>query len=249
MCRIRLLSICFGVESGQSAGGILAGEALLMRYLLARVLAVSCLFPSGALPQAPLPPFAKLVTQMDVDFRGGAADRVLLYTVPDATDEVYQLWLVRVLRSGGGTWKIAYENTSRMKAGSDKLTLRKLRSRAGKEGVLAISSYSGAGTATAWQVVASAGNKLVALDSGRLRTGLLKTRGLIDNGYNSVSEDGDLIVEKMPGYSRRAPRCCPDKPGVEMRFRFTGTSIEPAGISSGSLQPPAGRTPSGRTGR
>lgn len=34
------------------------------------------------------------------------------------------------------------------------------------------------------------------------------------------------MIETQPGYSKNTARCCPDKPPIEIKFKFTGNSIE-----------------------
>jgi len=47
----------------------------------------------------------------------------------------------------------------------------------------------------------------------------------VDKGYNNVKADGDRIVEKIPGYTPNQPRCCANRPSLEMSFRFTGEAL------------------------
>jgi len=43
-------------------------------------------------------------------------------------------------------------------------------------------------------------------------------------------ENDDMVIESLPGYSRKASRCCPDSPKIEVKFKFTGNAIALDGI-------------------
>jgi hypothetical protein len=113
---------------------------------------------------------------------------------------------------------------------SDALRIDKLTARNGKEGVLVILKTSGAGTATQWHIVASVGGRINRLNPEKLREKILHRSGYVDNGYNDVKSKGDLVIESLPGYSPHRARCCPNRPSLEMTFRFVGNSVVPAAV-------------------
>lgn len=78
---------------------------------------------------------------------------------------------------------------------------------------------------TAWHVLASVNHKITSLDPAREKAKVLNARGYVDNGYNGVKSKGDLIIEEQAGYSRHTARCCPDRPSLEVTFKFTGNSL------------------------
>ncbi len=176
---------------------------------------------------ADLPPAATVKQQLSVDFEhDGVAEVVLVYTIPDKLDKVYETAGVRILKhSSVSGWVVAFEETERQMKGNDNTSVEKLRSPNGKEGVVVISYHSGAGTVTSWCVLASLNDKITTLDPTRERAEVLNSRGYADNGYNGVKLKGELIIEDLSGYSRHAARCCPNRPSLEMTFKFTGSSI------------------------
>jgi len=173
------------------------------------------------------PTTAKLIKELKVDFdNNGVIAVVLAYasdTVPDVATGV------RVLKYGATGWAVAFEEADSVINGagaSDALNIEKVRSSGGKEGVVVVLKFSGAGTATEWHVLASIRNKIARLDPTRTRDKVLKARGYVYMGYNGVTVHGDLVIEDLAGYSRGRARCCPDRPSIAIRSRFTGNSIK-----------------------
>lgn len=172
-----------------------------------------------------LPPAAVVKRELSVDFENnGTADTVLLYNVPDTSDNAYYHAGIQVLKNSPRFgWAVAFEEPfDGLMPGADVISIENLKSAGGKGGVLVINYHSGAGTATAWHVLASVSNKIAILDPATVRNNLLKSRGYVDEGYNGVKSKGDLIIEDLAGYSRHAARCCPNRPSLEMSFRFIG---------------------------
>jgi hypothetical protein len=174
-----------------------------------------------------LPPTAVVKQQLSLDLENdGIAEAALVYTIPDKSDDVYHITGVQVLKySPVSGWAVAFEETEPKMGTNDHISIEELRTPKGNEGLVVISYYSGAGTATMWHVLASIEDKITRLDPTRERAKVLNTRGYVDLGYNGVKSKGDLVVEDLPGYSRHAARCCPDRPSIEMTFKFTGSSI------------------------
>jgi len=177
-----------------------------------------------------LPPAAVLNRELTVDFENDSVvDIVLAYVVPDERTDRRFTTGVRVLKYAAVSgWAVAFAEADLVDNGagaSAAITIEKVRSASGKDGVVVILHYSGAGTATAWHVLASVRNRISRLDPAKFRANVLKNKGYQDWGYNSVTTKGDLVIESQPGYSRNTARCCPDRPSIEMRFRFTGSSI------------------------
>jgi hypothetical protein len=166
--------------------------------------------------------------ELSVDFENsGRADTVLLYNAPDRSSDIYYLAGLQVLKySLGSGWALVFEQPGdTLMKGADRLTIEKLRSATGKEGVLVINYHSGAGTVTTWSVLAHVRNRITVLDPAAIRKKLLNAKGYADNGYNNVKGKGDLVTEDLSGYSRHAARCCPNRPNLEMSFKFTGNAI------------------------
>ncbi len=108
---------------------------------------------------------------------------------------------------------------------SDAIVIEKVRSSRGAEGLLVVLKNSGAGTATDWHIVAKVGNKFLKLDSSPIRDRALKEKKYPFMGYNGVKSEGEFVIEDLPGYSPGRARCCPDRPTIEVRYRFTGSSV------------------------
>jgi hypothetical protein len=175
-----------------------------------------------------LPPATVLNKELSVEFQNdGVVDIVLAYASDEAPDVTAG---VRVLKYGADSgWAVAFDETDFVTngaGGTDTITIEKVRSASGRDGVVVILKSSGAGTATEWHILASAGNKIFRLDPTRIRLKVLKDRGYEDMGYNGVTSNGDLVTENLPGYSHGRARCCPDRPSIEVRFKFIGNSIK-----------------------
>jgi hypothetical protein len=147
--------------------------------------------------------------------------------------------------SPGFGWTRAFEEPgATLMKGADYIRIEKLRSAGGKQGVLVINYHSGAGTVTAWHVLAYVTNKIAILDPASIRNHLLNARGYVDNGYNGVKSKGDLVMEDLTSYSHHAARCCPNWPSLEMNFKFTGRSVTLDSVK----EPPYGVPKSGSHG-
>ena len=129
---------------------------MVFRVLCACVLMVACFSQSVVARQDPrnvrvfLPPAALIKQQLSLDLENdGIAEAVLVYTIPDKSDDVYHTTGVQVLKSSPVSgWAVAFEETEPKMLTSDDISIEKLRAPTGKEALLVISYYSGAGTAT-----------------------------------------------------------------------------------------------------
>ena len=221
---------CFAIDLRSVINGL--SVFLVVRTYL---LATACFTQLAAAQQnnrevrAFLPPAAVVKQELSVDFEGdGRAEPVLVYSAPDRShDAAYYDAGIQVLKySPGFGWAVASEEPeARLIKGEDEVRGEKLRSASGEEGVLVINYHSGAGTVTTWYVLACVREKITMLDPTLIRKKLLSARDYADNGYNSVKSKGDLVVEELTGYSRHAARCCPNRPSLEMNFKFTGNGI------------------------
>lgn len=110
-------------------------------------------------------------------------------------------------------------------AGTDQITTEVVTSTSGKRGVVVISYHSGAGTVTDWHLLASVDRKIAKLDPAKMRAKALDEREYADQGYNGVKTNGDLIIEDLAGYTRHTARCCPNRPSLELSFKFTGRAL------------------------
>ena len=181
-----------------------------------------------------LPSNATLVMQLSVHFAGkGSPEMVLAYA--SESDESVTTG-VRVV-SGGS---VSFEESADVNNGAggrDAIKIEKVKARNGAEGVVVSLKSSGAGAATEWHVLGMVNGKISRLEPRRARANVLKRRGYQDSGYNAVTAHGEYIVETQPGYSRATARCCPDRPTIEMTFRFTGTALRVDKVSSLPFSP------------
>jgi hypothetical protein len=125
-------------------------------------------------------------------------------------------------------WTVAFEETDTVDNGAgptDAIAIQKITGSSGQEGLVITLKWSGAGTATSWHLLVGTKNNITTLDASSLIQKALKDKGYVDNGYNGVSVQGDEVIESFPGYSANAARCCPDRPTLEIRMKFTGSSI------------------------
>ncbi len=176
-----------------------------------------------------LPAGAVLVKRLNLDVGHGSGTAVALaYGLEDEKDGPYIHCGVRILKKDVSGWAIAFEETDSVINGagvSDAIVIEKVRSSRGAEGLLVVLKNSGAGTATDWHIVAKVGNKFLKLDSSRIRDRALKEKKYPFMGYNGVKSEGEFVIEDLPGYSPGRARCCPDRPTIEVRYRFTGSSV------------------------
>jgi hypothetical protein len=175
-----------------------------------------------------VPEHSTITQQMAVDFGNGIEPGAMavVYMLPPVYADRYNVGL-RILRHGGMSgWAVDYEETGDIDPGGDEWTLQKVKARGGQEGLVVVYYHSGAGTTTDWKLIAEVRGKLVALDPRPIRAKVLKERHSMFEGYNGVKADGDVVTETIAGYSEHQARCCPDKPEIAMRVRFTGTAIK-----------------------
>jgi len=117
------------------------------------------------------------------------------------------------------------------------MTVEKVKSAEGNEGLVVTSTFSGAGTATAWHVIARRGDKIIELNPVPIRDQILKRRGYEFEGYNGVTVRGDAIVENISGYTHGQARCCPDRPTLKIEFKFTGSALRPTSVETMPFKP------------
>ena len=201
-----------------------------------------------------LPVKAIFNKELRLDLEGDGIEEVAFsYAIPLNKENTDFNTGVKILKQNNlNSWQVAFEDTDRVSSGGgskDLVGIQKVkvefnnddgglsgevgltRSNANeiyrKEAVLIILTESGAGTATRWHLLASINDKISKLDPSLIRNRVFADLGYQDLGYNGVTLRDDFeIIETQPGYSKNAARCCPDKPSIEISFRFTGHSIE-----------------------
>ncbi len=126
-------------------------------------------------------------------------------------------------------WKVVFEDIEEVNnLGGPKQAIRieKVSGPNKKEGVLVIREWAGAGTSSKWHLIASVNGKISKLDPSSIKEKVLAEHEYVFQGYNKIQSTGNFIIETIPGYSKEAPRCCPDKPTIEIKYIFDGNSIK-----------------------
>jgi TonB family protein len=204
---------------------------MLRVFLLVFASFATCLAQSGGSrhldPQTFVPGGASITKQLSVDFEGDRVPEIVqMYSVPEASGSVYQTVGINVLKFDPQSgWALAYRETETIMPGPDRIAADVVTSAGGEQGVVVISYHSGAGTATAWHLLASVDSKITKLDPAKMRAKALDEREYEDNGYNGVKTKGDLIIEDLAGYTRHTARCCPNRPALELSFKLTGRTL------------------------
>jgi hypothetical protein len=190
-----------------------------------------------------LPADSVLLKKMSISFeQHSRPDIVLAYAVPNSQMPPFVNGGVRVLRHGASGWALAFKESASVMNGagpSDGISIERVTSADGKEAVVVVLKNSGAGTSTDWHLIAAVGGKFVTLDPTPIRDNVLKAREYVFMGYNGVTSKGDLVIEDMPGYSPGRARCCPDRPTIDVSFKFTGRAVKLDSVTELPFDPPA----------
>jgi len=101
------------------------------------------------------------------------------------------------------------------------------------QGLFVLESEAGAGTSANWHIITK---QMKRLDRKPVLDQVLNARGNVFLGYNGVKVLNDIVIETVPGYSKNAARCCPDKAALEISYRFTGASIKFVSVSELAAQ-------------
>ncbi len=204
---------------------------MVLRIISSCALAVACFAQAVAAQeialdvQAFLPAAATLKQRLSLTGDDGSAT-VLVYSSPDESSSARHSDGIRIVKYDADSgWTVAFEETHRRMGLYDQVSVERLLAADEQEALLVITLISGAGTATSWHVLAAVDGRFAKLDPAAERANALVPRGYVDKGYNTVKSVGDRIVETLPGYTRGQARCCPNRPTLEMTFKFTGSSI------------------------
>ena len=181
-----------------------------------------------------LPPKATLNEEFRLDLEGDSVNEVAFAYATALNQENNDFKIgVRILKYTDSVgWKVAFEDNDRVSNGGgakSAVDIEKVSGLNNKEAVLVVLTEAGAGTATRWHLLAfgeAFGNSGISkIDPSSIKQSILVERGYQDWGYNSVKLIGSYIVETQPGYSKNTARCCPDKPSIEIKYKFTDNFI------------------------
>lgn len=124
-----------------------------------------------------LPENAQLIKQLSVTFDHQQAPSVVLAYAVKTGDYDYQTG-VRVLDYQGLELRDSFEGKGLVSTGGgNPMNVEKVRSSSGEEAAVVIQTFSGAGTSTAWHVLAKIGRKFADLDVEQVRNAVLKRKG------------------------------------------------------------------------
>jgi hypothetical protein len=183
-----------------------------------------------------IPQHAHLIKKLPISFDRSDKPSIALAYATKVNDYGFAVG-VRILDYRESGWVVSYKETGDVGTPGDPMTVEKVESAAGKEGLVVISTFSGAGTATAWHIIARRGDKIVELNPVPIRDRILKRRGYEFEGYNGVTVREDTIFEDIPGYSHGQARCCPDRPTLKIEFKFTGSALRPTSVETMPFKP------------
>ncbi len=181
-----------------------------------------------------LPLKAILNKELKLDLEGDGINEVAFaYATALNQENNYFSTGVMILKySDSDGWKVVFEDTDRVSNGGgakSAFNIEKVSGLNNKEAILVVLTEAGAGTATRWHLIAfgeAFGNSEISkLDPSSIKQSILTERGYQDWGYNGVKLVGSYIVETQPGYSKDTARCCPDKPSIEIKYKFTDNFI------------------------
>jgi hypothetical protein len=175
-----------------------------------------------------LPEGAAITSKLMVNFGNGAGPGALAvaFTLPPVYAVQYNAGLKILRRKGTSDWEVVYAETPSMEPGQDELLLKKVKAQSGQEALVVVFYHSGAGTTTDWKIITAKSGRFRSVEAQPIREKVLKMRQSTFGGYNGVRVEDDVVVETIPMYSRGMARCCPDRPSIEMRVRFTGTALK-----------------------
>ena len=178
--------------------------------------------------RALLPEHAVITARLKLSFGDGFEPdaEAVAFTLPPVYADSYNAGLMILGQRGRSGQRILYQETRELGPGGDELILKKVKATGGAEALVLINYHSGAGTVTDWKIISAQAGSLRSLESGPIRNKVLKVRHSEFGGYNGVRVEGDIIAERIPMYSQGTARCCPDRPPIEMRVKFTGKGLK-----------------------
>ena len=184
---------------------------------------------------------AKVTNNISLDLSGDGVDEMAVsYTLSIPNPFTFERSIspfvdrdgLMILKKENDAWRIILDQQPGAPGGGndnvDKISINKIRAVNGKFGVEVGEEYIGANTAGNWFVLVMDGDAIKNIPSSDMRKiGLAKFGDTDeDRSYTQKIIEDDLIQETVPGYSANAARCCPDKPSVELTYRFTGNALE-----------------------
>lgn len=170
-----------------------------------------------------IPSGASFIREFKLDFENDGIDEVVVVFSTNVTSGVQNdTGFVILAHQANKEWKAVY-NQSPVRGAGIQVSVDSIKASDNTRGLFILESEAGAGTSADWYIITKTMKKL---DRRPVLDQVLNTKGNVFLGYNGAEVINDVVVETVPGYSMSAARCCPDKPALEITYRFTGTSIE-----------------------
>jgi len=180
----------------------------------------SITYPAG---KTFIPNGAKYIREFRLDFENDGIDEIVVVYSTNTTNGVQNdTGFIILAHQSNKEWKVVYDQLPARGAGIQ-ISVDSIKAPDRTQGLFVLESEAGAGTSADWYIITK---QMKKLDRKPVLDQVLNTRGNVFLGYNGAKVMNDVVVETVPGYSKDAARCCPDKPALEISYRFTGTSIE-----------------------
>jgi hypothetical protein len=166
---------------------------------------------------------AKFIREFRLDFENDGIDEIVVVYSTNTTNGVQNdTGFIILAHQSNNEWKVVYDQLPARGVGIQ-ISVDSIKAPDRTQGLFVLESEAGAGTSADWYIITK---QMKKLDRKPVLDQVLNTRGYVFMGYNEVKVMNDVVVETVPGYSKNAARCCPDKPALEISYRFTGTAIE-----------------------
>ena len=170
-----------------------------------------------------IPSGASFVREFKLDFESDGINEIIVVFSTNVTGGVQNdTGFVILARQTNKEWKGVY-NQPPVRGAGIQVSVDSIKASDNTQGLFVLESEAGAGTSADWYIITKAMKKL---DRRPVLDQVLNTKNDVFLGYNGAKVVNNAVVEIVPGYSKSAARCCPDKPALEITYRFTGTSIE-----------------------
>jgi len=180
-----------------------------------------------------VPNGAKFIREFRLDFENDGIDEIVVVYSLNVTGGVQNdTGFVILARQPNKEWEVVY-NQLPIRGAGIQVNVDLIKASDDTQGLFVLESEAGAGTSANWHIITK---QMKRLDRKPVLDQVLNARGNVFLGYNGVKVLNDIVIETVPGYSKNAARCCPDKAALEISYRFTGASIKFVSVSELAAQ-------------
>lgn len=174
-----------------------------------------------------IPSGASFIREFKLDFESDGIDEIVVVFSTNVTSGTQDdTGFVILARQANKEWKVVY-NQPPVRGAGIQVFVNSIKAPGNTRGLFVLELEASAGFSADWYIITKAMKKL---DRRPVLNQVLDTKGNVFLGYNGAKVVNDLVVETVPGYSKNAARCCPDKPTLEITYGFTGVSIKPVSV-------------------